>query len=197
MISINPFLIKREYGLSWGNGSIGVQKIMPITPRLCICLYDSDIYEGIDETSIFCMADQKEARKVNKLLAVSAYEQIVFHPSFPKCEAVGYCKGKHRVKLDDELRVYEDDARRPAYRFVKANLECKDLLFGLRIKDDAMRRSLKGRGVLTRPFVKAISADESDDACAREAIGNYKGALMRIYSDKNITSASYGGYSLE
>ena len=65
-------------------------------------------------------------------------EQIVFHPSFPRCEAKGLCKNKKHVELDEELQVFENDNGDVAYGMSHVSSQNTLMLPWLSFNEEAM-----------------------------------------------------------
>lgn len=82
LVRYNLMYIKRGYRLrGYGFGNMGIQLFFPITPRLCICVFDDILYklEGIVEKDNIIITKGKYVDELNKLFYLNSYESIFFN----------------------------------------------------------------------------------------------------------------------
>lgn len=72
----NQFLIEKGYKRGYAYGTCGIECFVPISPKHCICLYDSDIYQFKKKGNIIIIKDYKEINKLNKLFLYNSDENI-------------------------------------------------------------------------------------------------------------------------
>ena len=82
VVKYNYFFATRNYKCSFGFDHIGALFILPITPELCLFVYDSETYEikeKVDSTLYINAPDQ--IIELNKLIAQNSKSTIYFHNS--------------------------------------------------------------------------------------------------------------------
>lgn len=180
--SINPYLIKRQWRGGFGNGTVGLQKIFPLSKRACLCLYDPLAYNGPEDFTCVALADKKLIKHINKLLVENAMEQIVFHPSFPRCEAKGLCKDKKHVELDEELQVFENDNGDVAYGMSHVSSRSSLMLPWLSFNEEAMNAPFPNNMAgLIRPYIKALGPNPLESKYPPDNMTPFFGKLAHVY----------------
>lgn len=78
--------VQRNYALrGYGLANMGIQLFFPISPRLCICLYDSEVYDAITRKDGNIEINKgKQLDEINKLIYLNAYEYIFFNNKVKK-----------------------------------------------------------------------------------------------------------------
>lgn len=94
----NPFFEEIGYLGDTGLGNCGLQIYCPLSPKIAVIFYDSDIYrfEGVDYPIVQTIESLADVRALNGLIVDHSYEVIVMPPSYPQCEIKGLCKDKKR-----------------------------------------------------------------------------------------------------
>ena len=180
--SINPYLIKRQWKGAFGNGAVGLQKIIPLSNRVCLCLYDPLAYNGPKDFACVALADKTVIKRINKLFVENAMEQIVFHPSFPRCEAKGLCKNKKHVELDEELQVFENDNGDVAYGMSHVSSQNTLMLPWRSFNEEAMNIPFPNNMAgLVRPYIKALGPDPFESKHPTDNVGPFVGKLTHVY----------------
>lgn len=181
--SINPYLMKRRWRGGFGNGAVGLQKLIPLSNRVCLCLYDSLAYNGPEEFACVSFDDKKLTRRINRLFVENAMKQIVFHPSFPRCEAKGLCKNKRCVDLDVELQVFEGDDGNAAYEMNHVSSKSDLMLPWLSFNTEAMKIPFPGNMAgLIRPYVQKYCANPPEDNRPPVGVKPFVGKLANVYT---------------
>ena len=63
-------------------GYKGLCIMMPLTPKLLIMFYDSDVYKVGTRKGKVDINKQNEIEEINKLIASEAYELLVYNPKY-------------------------------------------------------------------------------------------------------------------
>lgn len=188
--SINPYLLRRQWKSGFGSGAIGLQKIFPLSRRICLCLYDSLVYNGPEDFACVALDDTRTVRQINKLFAENSMEQIVFHPSFPRCEAKGLCKNKKHIEFGEELRVFEDNKGDFIYGMSHVSSKNNLMLPWLSFSEEAMGIPFSGNmAAPLRPYVEMITADPLEKTHSLNDEKPFVGKLAAVYSKNSIGSS--------
>lgn len=77
----NQFYVNRNYHLrGYGLGNIGAQLFYPISPTICLCLYDSIAYDCIGcANNIVRIKKGKDIDELNKLFYLNSFEYLFFN----------------------------------------------------------------------------------------------------------------------
>ncbi len=181
--NINPYLVRRQWKGGFGNGAIGLQKLIPLSNRVCLCLYDSLAYNCFEDFICVTLDDTRIVRRINKLFVENSMEQIVFHPSFPRCEAKGLCKGKKYVELDEELQVFESDDGNLAYGMSHVSSKSTLMLPWFSFNEKAMNIPFPSNMAgLLRPYVKMIGTNPLEDTYFPGDVKPFVGRLANVYT---------------
>ena len=156
VVNINPYYEKRKYSCNFGLASMGLQKFLPISSRVCLCLYDRNAYINNNHNAIFFINSKNIVRRVNQIIAENAYEQIFFSPN----EDVQYIRQlcSKRKKTDEKSSVIFYGKDHPdLIQLHRDNLRCDFLLPCFSINRDALRIELPTHMAgLIRPELKDI-----------------------------------------
>ena len=94
----------RNYGL----GNMGIQIIFPISPRICIYIYDNVMYDNkpaVDNN--FHIERAKEIDKINRLIYMNSYDFLLFHPSTKESYLENIIRGNCNLKNNPvEIAVF-------------------------------------------------------------------------------------------
>lgn len=103
VLNINPFYEKRKYIRNYGLASMGLIKLLPISGRVCLCLYDRNIYRRKCKDTTYILKSEYVVNQINSLMVENAYAQIFFC----NIENEDYIKTlcKNRIKADHKGRV--------------------------------------------------------------------------------------------
>lgn len=77
----NQMYVYRNYKLrGYGLGNIGIQLFYPISPRICLCIYDDSTYECIGcNNQIVHIRKGREIDELNKLFYLNSLDYLFFH----------------------------------------------------------------------------------------------------------------------
>ncbi|GIP08223.1 hypothetical protein J1TS5_03930 [Paenibacillus macerans] len=83
LVRYNLMYVVRKYKLrGYGLGSMGIQLFFPISPEICICLFDSNLYDfRHDNQGNIVISKGKHIDELNKLFYLNSYRSIFFHNS--------------------------------------------------------------------------------------------------------------------
>lgn len=77
VIIYNRFLAEREFKGNYGLNSKGLCVFLPVSPKICFCLFDPKTYFSTNNDHIYNIAEH-ELYELNKLFCRNAYEYIFF-----------------------------------------------------------------------------------------------------------------------
>lgn len=76
----NKLFVERNYHFNYGYGQCGIQVFYPISPTLCILLYDRDVYNvNLTKGNIIKIPSVDQVKEINKLLIKNAKESVFFN----------------------------------------------------------------------------------------------------------------------
>lgn len=78
VVRYNQFFVSRNYCRSYGYGQIGIQLFVPLSPKICLCIYDSVMYTSKTK-NIVKIRSGSQINELNKLFVLNAYEHIFFN----------------------------------------------------------------------------------------------------------------------
>lgn len=80
LVRYNKMYVERNYQLrGYGLGNVGIMLFLPITPHLCICLFDDDLYDyDSDASGNIHLVKGKHVDELNKLFYLNSYEVLFF-----------------------------------------------------------------------------------------------------------------------
>ncbi|MCW3793989.1 DUF4238 domain-containing protein [Paenibacillus sp. LS1] len=77
VVRYNSFYLKKQYYGGFGNISRGAQFFIPLSPHVCILLYDKDIYHiPQQEKNILSLRKAKEVDQLNQLFFLNAHNNV-------------------------------------------------------------------------------------------------------------------------
>ena len=77
VVLYNKFLVDRGYEGNYGLSAIGLCIFLPLSPKICICLFDPKIYFSTNN-EMACGICEETVQELNKLFCRNAYEFIFF-----------------------------------------------------------------------------------------------------------------------
>ena len=76
----NKLFVERNYHFSYGCGQYGILIFYPLSPTLCILLYDSNVYNvTLSKGNILKVTSVDQVQEINKLLIKNANESVFFN----------------------------------------------------------------------------------------------------------------------
>lgn len=111
LIRYNQFYVKKNYHLrGYGLGNIGIQLFFPISPKLCICLYDSSAYEcSLDIENKLKLSKGRLVDEINSLVLLNAYNTVFFKSisksSLEKLLLLTYKAKRNQIENVTELQA--------------------------------------------------------------------------------------------
>lgn len=100
--------VLREVGGSTGLALKGLQRFLPVSPRVCIALYDPTTYVYGSPARRCCKVSLRDIRILNALQAATAHECVYFDPDLTPADEVAWLL-EHRAENRGwrEVRIYE------------------------------------------------------------------------------------------
>lgn len=77
VVRYNQYFMFRNYYKNYGLGQIGLQLLVPLSPKICLCVYDDIMYTPITN-DIVTIRSGSQINELNKLFLLNAYERIFF-----------------------------------------------------------------------------------------------------------------------
>lgn len=75
----NQWFMERNYKHPYGFGHMGFQCFIPLSPRICFCLYDETVYKNqFSKKSRVRLYDVSNVEELNKLFIQNAYKEIYY-----------------------------------------------------------------------------------------------------------------------
>lgn len=163
IFSINPYYDRRQYNISYGLASMGLQEFLPISGEVCLCLYDRNIYLKACRGAMYSINSGHIIHLINQLAVQNAYEQIFFHVGESEKYIRTLCQ--HRKSADNRSRVKFLGGEKPVLiQSYEENIHSLFLLPCFKIKKSSMRIPLPTHmGGLIRPEVRPLYDMRSDD----------------------------------
>ena len=77
VVLYNPLYARRKYRINYGTGTGGIIIFLPLSPSVCFCLFDSEIYDEKSKDGFnITIKSKNQINELNKLFAKNAYEAI-------------------------------------------------------------------------------------------------------------------------
>lgn len=75
----NQWFIERGYNHPYGFGHIGFQCFVSLSPKICFCLYDSNVYKNqYSDKERIRLYNDSEVEQLNKLFIYNSYKKIYY-----------------------------------------------------------------------------------------------------------------------
>ncbi|WP_256462224.1 DUF4238 domain-containing protein [Parageobacillus sp. KH3-4] len=113
LVRYNQMYVQRNYTLrGYGLGNMGIQLFFPISPKMCICLFDHILYDyTANEDGIIEIHNGKQIDEINKLFYLNSYAYLFFNENVKESyinRLIRSCN-KHSIsQLDKEIQVLGD-----------------------------------------------------------------------------------------
>ena len=123
VVKYNQMFRSRNYYSDYGIGQMGIQLFVPLSPRICLCLFDDVMYipKQMDKVVI---TSSSQITELNKLFMLNAYKSIFFHPDQERSYIQSLIKKKVASKQSIEYPVFGDGLLIPLqYSGVRENIK--------------------------------------------------------------------------
>ena len=167
LCSYNQLFVSKKHRYAYGFGQIGLQLFFPISPRICLCLYDSAVYKvkiGVDGN--IQVNNKRYINEINKLLTLNADKLIMFNNSCDKRLVKKYAKYKRcheKILTGGIAKSYDADGEylgKAAIWAIKSVYEKIKLRY-FRINREYLRLQLSQSPKLTRPQAEKFLQDRN------------------------------------
>lgn len=156
VFNLNPYYVKRKFKRNFGLGSLGLQKLLPISEHLCICLYDRNVYTKTIKDSMYIIKSKRLVDRINRIIVQNAYEQIFFNPTEKERYVRGLCRKRNGSDSKSSVIFYGKD-KPELIRFHHENIWNDLLLPCFAFKRDVLSLELPSHmGGLYRPEVEEL-----------------------------------------
>ena len=81
----NQVFMVNNYSMNYGLGHMGIQCFLPISPNLCLCLFDSVPYRfKLDDNGVLAINEPDQIHELNRLFVYNSDETIFYNNSEKK-----------------------------------------------------------------------------------------------------------------
>lgn len=116
LVRYNQMYIQRKYTLrGYGLGNMGIQLFFPISPQLCICIFDNILYDcEINKDGNIEIDKGKHMDEINKLLYLNSYNNVFFNDKTKEAYIKKIEKDANRKdqKNQKEVHVFGSESRK-------------------------------------------------------------------------------------
>ena len=153
----NQFYIYRNYKRNYGLSTAGLQIFLPLSPDICLCLYDGEVYSLKSNGRVVILSSGSSVNELNKLIVENAYAQAFFWNS----EKESYIRSISRHKKIDEVSTVQEypiqGSSNTLLWFGNKSTDIKTKLPFFEIKPEYLSIALPAHmGGLTRSATKAL-----------------------------------------
>jgi hypothetical protein len=114
LVRYNQFYVHRKYTLrGYGLGNMGIQLFFPISPQLCICIFDHVLYDyKTNKDGNIEINKGKHMDEINKLIYLNAYTKVFFNDKTTETyinRLLGSIKHKNTeidTEIDREVTIF-------------------------------------------------------------------------------------------
>lgn len=107
----NQFFISRKYYL-YNNGLAhsGLQMYLPLSPYLCLCLYDKDVYTIIGlKDNVLDIESGSQIDELNKLFILNSYDYVIYNEDINQVFLNKYIKQYKPVMKTSQVQSFENN----------------------------------------------------------------------------------------
>ncbi|MGW8114546.1 DUF4238 domain-containing protein [Caproicibacterium sp. NSD3] len=155
IFSINPYYQKRKYNNNFGLRSMGLQKFLPISGDVCLCLYDRNTYIKRGKSPLCFIHSGHTINILNQLSVKNAYEQVFFSVGGNEEYIKTLCRCKKSADNHSRVKFWGKD-KPVLIQAYNENIRSSFLLPCLTIKKSSMRITFPKTGDLIRPEVQSL-----------------------------------------
>lgn len=107
----NPYLIEKGYKFGYGYAAIGLICFLPISPKLCICLYDDKIYDCKIKNGCIHIKNPNIINKLNQLFVFNSKKYIFYNENVDRNRLNTILKDKERSKVFGDMLFESEDGQ--------------------------------------------------------------------------------------
>ncbi|MCK9313937.1 MAG: DUF4238 domain-containing protein [Methanocorpusculum sp.] len=109
VVLYNQFCTFRNTTQNQTFSALGLQLFIPLSPKMCICLFDKNVYKisGISQVGTITIQSDEEINKLNTLLALNAFQFI-----YSKKSSKDYLE-----KISERHQIYTEQIPEPDMQF--------------------------------------------------------------------------------
>lgn len=159
-IRYNQMYVIRNYYRGYGLGSMGIQLFFPISPQICICVFDHILYGcKLNKDGNIEIYKGKQIDEINKLIILNSYEYLFFNDQISESYFTRLFNGiKHNSELKNEVQALGTRYDKVVMYSPKKVFERIKLPFSINKKFVGMSLPLHAAGP-QRPYAEKISND--------------------------------------
>ena len=169
VVKYNYLFAKRNYHLPFGYGHVGILLLLPINEKLCLMLYDPEVYDIIgQQDNVLQVRASNQTIEINKLIARNAKSALFFRNSAREWVVERYAEGtidthqkynNHiwKQSIDEYYVTSSGDSISTVYNLAFCSIKEEKLHMRL-------PRSLAGP---QRAIVKELQKPESDNTATK------------------------------
>lgn len=132
----NQFFVHRNYTIKgYGLGNMGIQLFYPISPKICLCLYDDVLYHcnGLHNECLR-LVKGKDVDELNKLFYLNSMDYLFFSDQISETYIRRISDGLTPVhNLENEINIYGSEKDRLVHHqvsFVKVKIRLPNMIIG-------------------------------------------------------------------
>lgn len=156
LVRYNQMYVVRRYKLrGYGLGSVGLQLFFPISPNICICLFDSNLYDYVpDSQGNIIINKGKHVDELNKLIYLNSYQSIFFNNFLQAQYVQRIVSTKHTTNnVNDEVTILGEEGKNQLLVISSRQVNEKINLPMFRIKQTFLKMPLPAHmGGPVRPY---------------------------------------------
>lgn len=168
LVRYNQMYVLRNYRLrGYGLGTMGLQLFFPISPKLCICIFDDVMYEyeKNNEGNIE-VAKSKHIDEINRLIYLNSYKNLFFNNSVKESymyKIVG--SSKHTTaEIHKEVTIWGPEGAEQLIAISPRQVSERINLPMFRINRNLLKMPLPAHmGGPIRPYAERFMQDDEDE----------------------------------
>ena len=179
VVKYNQYLLDKNFYFGYGYGAVGFQCFIPISPTLCLYLFDSTIYEHKLKNNTISLNANEFIFKLNKLFVYNSDKCLFFHNSFSE-EKIKIILKNNKKKEKKNNRLFKSDDNK---YMILVSQKCVNKNFHLtfvKIKNEYKNKKLNIK-TLQAPIRKLPSQIiNKNDNTPKEVIQELNGKVFHL-----------------
>lgn len=178
----NQFLLEKNYERGYGYGSCGIMFLIPISPKHCLFLYDSAVYNIKVEKNIVTIKNPQEINKLNRMFMYNADKNIFFNESFEKNKIEILLKNTVHILSDENTIFKSKDGEflvKIGSRYIDKNFDLKFVKVKDRLKKIKISHNISAP---IRPYAQMLNDEKKKKEMPKEVRKRLEG--KKFYLEK-------------
>lgn len=98
LVKYNQYLLDNEFYFGYGYAAVGFQCFLPISPKLCLYLFDPAVYKHNEKNHIIQLNRNEDIYQLNKIFTYNSDEYLFFHHSTSENKIKTFLKNNEKQK---------------------------------------------------------------------------------------------------